>query len=164
MGGEGVVLTKGELQDFLSGVLDAHQDPTGRVLVSLGALRDRYGYVPEEALGVLAGLMGVTRHRLESVCAFFPDFSTVPTGDHAVIVCDGTACHAQGAREIVQAVEQALGVKVGQTTPDGRFTLKTVGCVGSCGQAPIMIVDAKTHARVRLSEAAQIARLVADED
>ena len=163
-GGVGAMVSKKELQGFLLDVLDTHQDPTGRVLVALGALRGRYGYVPEEALDVLAGLVGVTRRRLESVCAFFPDFSTVPIGDHVVIVYDGTACHAQGAREIVQAVEQALEVKVGQTTPDGRFTLKTVGCVGSCGQAPIMIIDAKTHARVRLSEAAQIARLVDDED
>lgn len=151
-----------EVKVFLEDFLAQHSDPTGRVLAALGALRARYGYVPEEGLHVLSELLDVSLKRLESVCAFFPDFSTTPVGDHVVAVCDGTACHAGGSREIVQAVEQALGVKVGQTTPDGRFTLRTVGCVGSCGQAPIMVIDGATHARVRLSDATQVARLVDD--
>ncbi|WP_165171633.1 NAD(P)H-dependent oxidoreductase subunit E [Adlercreutzia sp. ZJ242] len=148
------------LVDAVDEALALHPDPTGQVLGVLNYLQKRFRYVPDGALEELSRQTGVGLVRLREVRSFFHEYSEEPVGEHLVLVCDGTACHAGGSRSIIQALEGALGINVGQTTADGLFTLRKVGCLGSCGSAPVMVVDAKTYARVRLTDASQIARLI----
>lgn len=151
--------TRDEIEASVVSIAESlSSDPTGRVLMTLDALQARFGYVPKEALVSLSGKLGVPVDQLDHVCDFFVGFSTEPLGEHVIEVCDGTACHMQRAPEIIQLLEKTLGIEVGHTTPDGRYTLRTVRCVGSCGSAPIASVDGKMLAKVSLADAAQMTR------
>jgi NADH-quinone oxidoreductase subunit E len=149
-----------EILQVVEAVLRRYQDPTGLALNALNDIQAHFRYLPEEALLELAERTGIPYSRLVSMGSFFEDFSLVPIGQYLVKVCDGTACHTRGASELVQALQKKLGIQVGQTTPDGLFTLRTVHCVGACSLAPIIIVDGKTLGRVKLGEAAQALKLL----
>lgn len=138
--------------------LRIYDDPTGQVLGVLDFVQERFGYVPDEALACLAEACGASVRRLEAVREFFRGFSATPRGRHVLVVCDGTACHTRGAPEIVQLLEESLGIRVGETTPDGEYTLLAAHCMGSCGSAPILQVDGRVFARVRLSDVVQTVR------
>ena len=144
-----------EILKAVETALDRYQDPTGQVLNILNEIQDRFNYLPETAIHELSERTGIPYSRLYSIGSFFDDFSLDPVGKYLVKVCDGTTCHIRGATELVQALEEKLGIQVGQTTSDGLFTLRTVHCVGACGLAPIIIVNGKISGRVRLNEAVQ---------
>lgn len=139
--------------------LSRYPDPTGQALNILNDIQAQFRYLPEAALHEISQRTGIPYPRLYSIATFFEDFSLDPVGQYLVKVCDGTACHTRGAPELVQALEDKLGIRVGETTPDGLFTLRTVHCVGACGLAPIIIVNTHTLGRVRLNEAAQAIRI-----
>jgi len=148
------------IRDILDFALARHTDPTGQVLNVLTEIQAEFRYIPVEALQELSRRTGIAFARLYSLCTFFQDFSLEPVGKYLVMVCDGTACHIRGAMDIVHALENVLGIQAGQTTPDERFTLRTVHCVGSCGLAPIVVMNIYTFGRVRLAEAAHILKVV----
>lgn len=149
-----------EIHQVVDNALHQYPDPTGQVLNVLNEIQTHFRYLPEAALSYLSSRTGIPYSKLYSIGSFFEDLSFDPVGQYLIKVCDGTACHTRGAPELVQALEEKLGIKAGQTTPDGLFTLRTVHCVGACGLAPIIIVDGKTLGRVKLKEAAQALRLV----
>jgi NADH-quinone oxidoreductase subunit E len=99
------------------------------------------GYLSPEAMREVAGLLGVPPVEAASVASFYTMFNRRPVGRHVVQVCTNISCSLMGAEHIVDALRRKLGIEVGETTPDGRFTLMTVECLGSCGTAPMMQVD-----------------------
>lgn len=143
--------------------LALYDDPTGQVLGLLGYVQNEFGYIPEYALSLIADRLGVPLARLEAVCTFFRGFTTTPLGRHILVVCDGTACHMRGASEILQLLEQLLGIAEGETTADGKFSLMTTHCVGSCASAPILLIDGSDYVKVRLSDVVQMVKRVNDE-
>jgi len=147
---------KAAIQEVLDLALERYTDPAGQVLNVLTEIQAEFRYIPIYALDEMSRRTGVPFARLFSICTFFRDFSLEPVGEYLIQVCDGTACHTRGSMDIVHALENALGIKVGQTTPDGKFTLRTVYCVGSCGLAPIIVMNTRTFGRIRLAEAAQV--------
>jgi NADH:ubiquinone oxidoreductase subunit E len=147
-----------EIHLVVDSALLRFSDPTGQVLNVLNTIQTHFRYLPEEALSYLSERTGIPYSKLYGIGSFFEDLSFDPVGKYLIKVCDGTACHTRGAPELVQALEDKLGIKVGETTPDGLFTLRTVHCVGACGLAPIIIVDEKTLGRVALKEAAQFVK------
>lgn len=106
------------------------------------------GYLPREALNIVAEEVDVPLSRLYSLATFYKAFSLVPRGRHIVHVCTGTACHVRGAVKLLDKLEQTLEVKNGETTPDGRFTLEEVRCVGCCGLAPVIVIDEEFHGKL----------------
>ncbi|MCL2123774.1 MAG: NADH-quinone oxidoreductase subunit NuoE [Desulfovibrionaceae bacterium] len=111
---------------------------------SLAILQDiqrRYGYIPREVFAPLASLLGVKAASLYALATFYKALSVTPKGRHIIKVCDGTACHIRGAVSLVGALERALGISAGETSPDGLFTVETVNCLGACALAPVMVVD-----------------------
>ena len=111
---------------------------------SLEILQDiqrRYGYIPREAFAPLAAFLGVKAASLYALATFYKALSVTPKGRHVIKVCDGTACHIRGAFSLISALEHNLGIAVGETSPDGLFTLEAVNCLGACALAPVMLVD-----------------------
>ena len=149
-----------EINRVVDEAIAAHPDKTGQLLGIMQDIQAAFRYLPVSALDLLGRKLDVPFGTLLEIVSSFADFTIEPVGEHLVLVCDGTACHAAGSKNIISALEEELGVKCGQTTDDGEFTLRTVFCVGSCGLAPIVIVDAKSFGKVRLSEAAKIPRRV----
>lgn len=148
----------GSIAARVAQIAERYPDPTGRVINILNDVQDEYRYVPDEALRAIADACGIPYDQLVSTTEFFGTLSTDPVGEHVIEVCDGTACHTLGAARLADAIAEELGIEVGQTTPDGRFTLRLVHCVGACSVAPVVVKDGTAYGRVKVSDVATIAR------
>ena len=107
-------------------------------------IQRRYNYVPREALEIIVGHIGSSVAHLYAMATFYKTLSLKPKGRHIIKVCDGTACHLQGAPNLVSAVQRELKIGPGETRLDGEFSLETVNCLGSCAIAPVLVVG-KTY-------------------
>ena len=111
------------------------------VLPCLRRIQELRGYVADEDVGALAAELGVPRIQVEEVLSFYTQYRREAVGRWQLGVCRNVSCSMRGAERVIAACESRLGVKVGETTADGRFTLTTVECLGSCGTAPVMMVN-----------------------
>jgi NADH-quinone oxidoreductase subunit E len=122
----------------------------------LQSIQDAVGYLSEEAVDEAARLTGISANEIYGVATFFSRFRFHPPGEHAIVACQGTACHVRGGRQVLQEFEQRLGIRAGQTTADGRFELQRVACVGCCALAPVAVVDDVVHAGMSPKKVASI--------
>jgi NADH-quinone oxidoreductase subunit E len=122
-------------------VLDEYKTQRGAVIPVLQKAQEIYGWLPEQVLRVIAKEMRVPLSQIYGVVTFYSQFYLQRRGRHIVRQCDGTACHVRGAASIVDAVESRLGIQAGETTPDYKYTYEVVYCLGSCGLAPVAMID-----------------------
>lgn len=124
-------------------------DRKPQVLISLlQAVQAQLGYLPPDALGVVARHARVPRSRVYGVASFYSQFRFNPVGRQRVAVCRGTACHVGGARMILEELERTLGIQDGQTTDDLEYSLDTVACIGCCGLSPCISVNDEVSAKL----------------
>lgn len=123
------------------------RDRPGKVTAALKALQKELGYLEEGAMKKLAEALDVPYSQLYGVATFFSAFRLEPRGKTHVKVCRGTACHVRGADQIIEKLERDLEIEAGKTTPDRRFSLEVVRCLGCCGLAPVVAVNETTYAR-----------------
>ena len=127
---------------------DYRETPRGALIPVLQQAQEIYGYLPRPALETIARELGVPVAEVYGVVTFYAQFHLTPRGRNIVRTCQGTACHVRGASGILEAISKHIGVKPGQTTGDLAFTLETVACLGACGLAPVIMVNANTHGRL----------------
>lgn len=139
-----------ELADMspLDRILEAHRGERGALIPVLQAAQKLYGYLPEAVLRRISERLRVPLSRIYGVATFYAQFYLSRRGRHIVRQCDGTACHVRGAGKIVERLTQELGVPPGGTTADYRVTCEVVYCLGSCGLAPVAVVDGETLGKV----------------
>lgn len=114
----------------------------------IGVLQDIQGtckYLSYDTLLQMSEKMQIPLSRIYSIATFFKAFSLKPRGEHLVTVCMGTACHVREAPRIVEEISRYLGIQAGETTPDLKFTLQTVNCLGACALGPVMVIDGKYY-------------------
>lgn len=126
---------------LLDPIFEEFAQQKGALIPVLQRAQDIYGYLPPEVLQRISERMGVPSSQVYGVATFYSQFYLTKRGRHIVRQCDGTACHVRGAAKIIRAVEQELGIKAGETTPDFRITFEIVYCLGSCGLSPVAMVD-----------------------
>jgi len=136
------------LAETVEAVVQQHAGQVGPLMLVLHGVQERMGYVPAEAIPLIAKSLGLSRAETHGVMHFYHDFRTEPAGDHIVQVCRAEACQAMGARTLEAHVKSKLGIDYGQTSADGRFTLEPVYCLGNCACAPTVRIDDDVHARV----------------
>ena len=129
-------------------IVEEHAGEYGGLIGILQQIQARYGYLPPDALAVVADKTGRSLTDVYGVVTFFRSFSLQPRGKHVCLVCLGTACHVRGGPVIAEEFTRALGVNPGETTPDRDFTLETVNCLGACALGPIVVVDGHYCANV----------------
>jgi NADH-quinone oxidoreductase subunit E len=134
-----------EQQAVVSKALKKHNKDKALLVDILQDVQAGIGYLPQEVLEAVAAGLEVPVSRVYSVATFFKAFSLTPRGRHLINVCMGTACHVRGSDKVLAAAEQQLGIKKGETTPDLKFTLETVNCVGACALGPVVIVGEDYH-------------------
>ncbi|MHC5033698.1 MAG: NADH-quinone oxidoreductase subunit NuoE family protein, partial [Planctomycetota bacterium] len=105
-------------------------------------------YLPREALQAVSDRLGIPLAEVLRVATFYAAFSLEPRGEHLITVCMGTACHVRAAPTLLERLEALLGVKSGGTTPDGKFTLQTVNCLGACALGPLISIDGQYHGKM----------------
>jgi NADH-quinone oxidoreductase subunit E len=121
--------------------------PAGLVAV-LQEIQREHGYLPASALREVARLTGRTLVEVYGVATFYKAFSLRPRGKHVVSCCLGTACHVRGAPVVVDAMERQIGLRTGETSKDGEFTLETVNCLGACALGPVVVIDGQYVSKV----------------
>lgn len=122
----------------------------------LHRVQEEIGYIPAEAVTAIARHLKISEGEIYGVLTFYKAFSLQPRGKHVVTICMGTACHVRGAPRILDEFCRELGIKAGQTTEDGYFTLETVACLGCCAIGPVVVVDEYYHAQVSIRKVASI--------
>ncbi|MGB9880825.1 MAG: NADH-quinone oxidoreductase subunit NuoE [Anaerolineae bacterium] len=126
---------------LLEPIFEEFQSEKGALIPVLQRAQEIYGYLPKEVLQRISERMKVPLSQVYGVVTFYAQFYLTRRGKHIIRQCDGTACHVRGAAKIIRAIEQELGIKAGETTPDYRVTYEVVYCLGSCGLAPTAMVD-----------------------
>ena len=131
-------------------------DKLGGLISTLENIQAKYGYLPEEQLREVAEETGRSLVDIYGVATFYRAFSLKPRGKHLISACLGTACHVRGGPVIARELEQQLGVKAGETTPDNEFTLETVNCLGAGALGPVVVVDGHYFSKVQTAEVKEI--------
>jgi NADH-quinone oxidoreductase subunit E len=133
-----------------------------RDAVCLDALRivqHHRGWVSDESLADVAQLLGMSPHELDGIASFYNLIHRKPVGRHVIFVCDSVSCWVMGYDRVRAHLSERLGIQPGETTPDGRFTLLPIVCLGACDHAPVMMIDRDTHFDL---DPAKIDRLLED--
>jgi NADH-quinone oxidoreductase subunit E len=146
-----------EDQEALDRIIGERGGRPGELLGILEALQERnaHKYLPLETLDYVAARTGIPQSQVYAVATFFALFNLDPQGTHTVAICRGTACHTRGSRGLLERVKLQLGLreasadKLTLTTPDGRFTIRTVACFGQCALAPVVEVDHAIRGHVK---------------
>jgi bidirectional [NiFe] hydrogenase diaphorase subunit len=133
-------------------ILDAALKRTGfqqdALIEVLHSAQNAFGYLTPELLWYVAAKLRVPPSRVYGVATFYNFFSFKPPGEHTVTVCEGTVCYIRGARSIIARLAEEFGVRIGGTTPDGRLSATEARCLGSCGLAPVAVIDGKIVGRM----------------
>ena len=133
-------------------------DPSSLIQVLLEIQRENR-WLPKEALGKVSKKLKVPLNRIQHIVTFYKAFSLVPKGRHQVHICVGTACHVRGATRILDTVEEATGIKPGETDLDLKFSLETVNCLGCCALGPVVEVDGKVHGKMSPVKTAEVLKI-----
>jgi NADH-quinone oxidoreductase subunit E len=129
------------LHDAIQDLRSIYPDDRSATLPALRIAQERYGWLSPEALREVADALDVTPAFCEAVASFYDMYHLAPVGEHLVEVCTNLSCGLVGAQQVLEAFERELGVQPGETTPDGKVTLRTVECAGGCGWGTVVAVD-----------------------
>lgn len=146
------IMTEGRFKT----ILEAYSPKRENLVSVLQDIQEEEGFISPEAVSETAEYFSISEADAYSVASFYAQFKFKKPGRHTIKVCKGTACHVRGSGALLAALEERLGIKEGETTPDGLVSLERVACLGACALAPAMVVDDKVHARVTLAEIEKI--------
>jgi NADH-quinone oxidoreductase subunit E len=124
----------------------------------LQKLQHAYGYLPKDIITKLSERTGIFTTQIMGVATFYSQFRLQPSGEKTIKICFGTACHVNGAEKVADALCDELKINLGETTPDNKFTLESVACLGCCSLAPVMMIGDETYGRLTPDKARKIIR------
>lgn len=136
----------------------AYENDDHALIEILQKAQAHYGYLPEDVIYELSRLKGIPPAKIMGVASFYAQFRLQPVGKHLIMLCKGTACHVNSADAIEKTVTDTLGIRDGETTADGLFTLQTVACLGCCSLSPVMMVDEETYGSLTPEKTKEILR------
>lgn len=140
----------------LNKVIDEHKGQKGALMPVLQKAQDIYGYLPIEVQKMIAVGLDIPLEEIYGVATFYSLFSLNPKGKYKISVCLGTACYVKGSGDIFEAISNKLGIKNGECTPDGKFSLEACRCIGACGLAPVLTVNDDVHGRLTVNDVDRI--------
>jgi NADH-quinone oxidoreductase subunit E len=144
------------MNDRLRTVLSRFHGSKEEVIPILQQVQAEYGYLPEQEMFDIARFTGVSESQVFGVATFYAQFRFTPIGRNRIMVCRGTACHVKGARRILEEIENQLGIKEGETTPDGEHSLETVACIGACSLSPCIMINKTVEAKMTPKKVKQL--------
>jgi NADH:ubiquinone oxidoreductase subunit E len=144
----------------LDKILAGRRSQPQQLVEVLQDVQEAYGYVPQEAMTMVARELGVPLIEVTRVAHFYKAFALKPRGKHILTVCMGTACHVRGAPRMLDEVRGQLGIESGATTDDGLFTLECVNCLGACALGPVVVLDGQYHGKMTPNKLRQLLQSV----
>ena len=139
-----------ELDRYITSLLDGQTADRRRGLLIqiLHRAQHLFGYLPAEVQRIVADKLNIPVSKVYGVVTFYSFFTMTPKGEHPISVCMGTACYVRGAEKVLDEFKRILNINVGETTPDGKYSLSSLRCVGACGLAPVVLIGEKVFGRV----------------
>jgi NADP-reducing hydrogenase subunit HndA len=137
-----------EQEQKLLGIIEANRKSKGALMPILQEAQELYGYLPFEVQQIISEKMGMPLEEVYGVVSFYAQFSLNPKGQYQISVCLGTACYVKGSHDILDRLTIKLGIKPGEITGDGKFSLEATRCIGACGLAPILTVNDEVYGRL----------------
>ena len=134
--------------NFIKDVCKSYGNKPGEVINVLHKVQGEYGYLPAEVQELVAKELGIPVSRVYGIVSFYSFFTMTPKGEYPISVCLGSACYVRGAEKVLDELKRQLGINVGEVTPDGKFSLTCLRCVGACGLAPVIEVGDKVYGRM----------------
>lgn len=140
----------------LQEIIAAHKGQPGALIPVLQQAQEVYGYLPIEVEQKIAEGLDISIEKVYEVVTFYAQFALEPKGEYEFNVCLGTACYVKGSGDIFDKLSEVLGIKGGETTPDGKFTLVDCRCIGACGLAPVLTVNDDVYGRLTVKDVEDI--------
>lgn len=140
-------LTQEKFQE-LDAFIEALTETKGELIKVLHKAQSIFGYLPKEVQIHVAKKMKISTAKVFGVVSFYSFFTMEPKGENDIAICLGTACYVRGAEKIAEAFSKELGIGVGETTADGKFSITGLRCIGACGLAPVITIGEKTYGRL----------------
>ncbi|WP_321438565.1 NAD(P)H-dependent oxidoreductase subunit E [uncultured Bacteroides sp.] len=142
------MLTEEEKYNLLKNVIDDYDRKESNLIQILHMAQAIFGFLPAEVQSFIADEMELSVSKVNSVLTFYSFFSTKPKGEYTISVCLGTACYVRGGKDVLNRLKDELGIDVGETTDDRKYSLTVMRCIGSCGLAPAMTINGKVYKQV----------------
>ncbi len=142
-----VNLSKDKIEK-INEICNSFNNDAGELINVLHETQHEFGYLPAEVQDVIAHNLHVSVAHVYGVVTFYSFFTMIPKGEHPISICTGTACYVRGAEKVLDEFKKELKLEVGETTPDGKFSINCLRCVGACGLAPVVLVGEKVYGRV----------------
>jgi len=128
-------------------ILSKYEKDKSNLIQILNEVQEAYGYIPKHTQLAISEYLGLTMAEVYGVITFYSRFTLKPKGKYNVAVCLGTACFVKGSEQILDKVKEKLGIDVGETTPDGKFSIEATRCIGACGLAPVFTVNDEVYGK-----------------
>ncbi len=145
-------------------ICDKYGNQPGELINVLHEAQSLHGYLPEEMQRIIARKLHIPVSKVYGVVTFYSFFTMTPKGKHPISVCLGTACYVRGSEGLLEEIKRVLNIEVGETTPDGKFSLDCLRCVGACGLAPVVTIGDKVYGRLQPKDIKKILDEVAAND
>ncbi len=145
---EGKVVLKQKDIEKIKEICESFDCCSNNLINVLHKTQEHFGYLPAEVQEVIADQLKISVAKVYGVVTFYSFFTMKPKGRHPISICTGTACYVRGAEKVLDEFKKELNIEVGATTPDGKFSLSCLRCVGACGLAPVVNIGDKTYGRV----------------
>lgn len=145
-----------KFSDELVGFINEWKEKPGNLIMILHKVQEEFGYISRDAAKEVASLLDVPLAKIYGVVTFYHFFKLTMPGKYNIQVCMGTACYLKGGEDIIQELENLLGISVNQVTPDGRFSIEAVRCVGCCGLAPVMVIGDEVFGKLTKDQLPEI--------
>lgn len=137
-------------------IISAYKDVPGGIIEAYHAVQREYSYIPEDAVVFAAQVFDMPKAKAYGVATFYSYLKVGPRGKNVIRICESAPCHIAGADKVVAALEKELGIKMGETTADGKFTLEFTECVGQCQATPVITINSKPYGDVSADKVAAI--------
>ena len=158
--------TNGPQSDFslLSHVLAEYGDTQSNLITILQKAQDIYGYLPKDVMYHIAEKIGISPAEVIGVATFYSQFRLSPIGKYLIMSCQGTACHVNSSERVSAAISEYLGIKNGETTQDGLFTLENVACLGCCSLAPVIMINGEAYGNLTPDSAVAVLKGIEEKE
>ena len=145
-----------EDKEFMKKLCSEYSQEKDNLIQMLNEVQEHFGYIPKEAQQELSEYLGIPMAEIYGVITFYSRFSLKPKGKYNISVCMGTACFVKGSQKILDRLLDRLKIEVGETTPDGKFSIEETRCVGACGLAPVFTVNGEVYGKATVQKLDQV--------